>query len=797
MNKLKNSFIKLINFQIQTIIIMKGQFKKERCCDMINSMLDDLILKLKEDKKFMNGVTRWETIPPSEGVYDSFPEGIDPRLTEIYSKRGIAKLYQHQRKAFDNIQQGKNIVVVTPTASGKTLSYNLPVLNHLLKDEAARALYFFPTKALSQDQQSELNEVLLSGKLPVKAATYDGDTPASLRANARESGRIIITNPDMLHSGILPNHPKWIKFLSNIKYIVIDEVHIYRGIFGSHVTNVIRRLKRICRFYGSNPVFICCSATIGNPQEHAERIIEEKVDLIDENGAPRGEKHFILYNTPLVDHVQGIRRGVVLESQELACKLLKKQIKTIVFTRSRIKTELIASYINKNLKNIYNDNNKIKVESYRGGYLPKERRAIEKGLREGSIHGVVSTNALELGIDIGGLDASIMAGFPGSISSSWQQAGRSGRRAASSVSILVASASPTDQFMINHPDYFFNKSPENAWIDADNVFVLADHLKCASFELPFSENEDFGAPVQEILTFLEEQGILRLADGKYYWSSRSYPSESISLRSATSENIVIINTTGGANNVIGEMDRPSAKELIYNDAVYIHRGEQFIVKELNIDDKRCYVEESDVNFYTDAIVKTDLKVLHQDQDCISAGIKIALGDVLVRTQVAKYKKIKYRTHENIGYGNISLPEEEMHTRSFILVFDDKTPAGKIFSKYPSKQQEQIILSLGFLMKNVAPVFLLCDSSDIGVSERLRDPHFDVPALYCYDRYPGGCGISEGFVRQLNEIIHGAYDLVSMCPCESGCPSCVGPAEAAGINRKEDVVAFFQTWFLEL
>ncbi len=744
----------------------------------------------------MNGVTRWETIKPSPGTYRSFPETINPKLKEVYNARGIREIYSHQYLAFQSISEGKHTTIVTPTASGKTLCYNLPVLDYLLKEKQARALYLFPTKALSQDQQSELNEVLLSGTLPVKAATYDGDTPSSLRASARESGRVIITNPDMLHSGILPNHPKWIKFLSGIKFIVIDEVHIYRGIFGSHVTNVLRRLKRICRYYGSDPVIICCSATIGNPLEHSENIIEENAVLIDENGAPRGEKHFILYNPPLVDSVQGIRRGVVLESQELACRLLKKGIKTIVFARSRIRTELIASYINGSLKNFYNNNNKIRVESYRGGYLPNERRAIEKGLREGDIQGVVSTNALELGIDIGGLDASILAGFPGSISSSWQQAGRSGRRATSSVSILVASSAPTDQFMIGHPDYFFGRNPENAWIDPDNIFVLSEHIKCAAFELPFQENESFSSGASEILEFLESEGVLRFTGGRYYWSDRSYPSEAISLRSATSENVVIIDTTNGANSVIGEMDRPSAKELIYNDAVYIHRGEQYIVKELDIDDKKCFVEQSDVNFYTDTIVKTDLKVLDVDSEFEAAGINLAIGDVLVRTQVAKYKKLKYRTHENIGYGNIALPEEEMHTRSFMFLFDQSTAAGRSLNQTDQKIREDIIISLGTLIKNVAPVFLLCDSSDIGISERLRDPHFDIPVLYCYDRYPGGSGIAEGFSARLYEIIHGSYDLIAMCSCRSGCPSCIGPSGDSASNRKEEVIRFFQSWFVE-
>ena len=758
-------------------------------------MLEELIKTINEDYDFKRNITHWEKIEAREGRYADFPEDVDPVIKKIYSGRGISKLYTHQRKCFDLIRDNKNVAVVTPTASGKTLCYNLPVIDHLLKNPESRALYLFPTKALSQDQQSELNEVLLSEELPVKTVTYDGDTPSSVRVAARDGGRIIITNPDMLHAGIMPNHPKWIKFLSNVKYIVIDEVHIYRGVFGSHVTNVLRRLKRICRFYGSDPVFICCSATIGNPLELTEKIIETDAVLVNENGSPSGEKNFILYNPPLVDAVQGIRRGVVLESQKLALKFLKRGIKTIVFCRSRIRTELIASYINQRLENIYNDNHRLKVEAYRGGYLPSERRAVEKGLREGDIQGVVSTNALELGIDIGGLDASIMAGFPGSISSSWQQAGRAGRRASSSVSVLIASSSPVDQYVIEHPDYFFGRNPESAWIDPDNIYILLDHLKCAAFELPFAESENFGKQTAELLVYLEEEGLIRRTGGKYYWSDRSYPAETVSLRSATAENVVIIDETGGRNAVIGEMDRPSAKEMLFNNAVYIHRGEQFLVKKLDIDNKKCFVEKSDVNYYTDAVVKADIKVLEEDRCFSKSGVRIAEGDVLVRKQVTKFKKIKYMSHENVGFGEIFLPEEEMHTRSLVFIFDDKTASAEAFKDIPDDIKEHVIGRIGSLIQNVAPVFLLCERNDIGVAERLRDPHFEKPCIYIYDNYPGGTGLSEGLSGITDEILHAAYERVTSCPCEAGCPSCIGPDDDASLeyNKKGEVIAFFKEW----
>ena len=495
--------------------------------------LAGIIEGLLSDRSFADCVTFHTTIPPRQAVYADFPEELDPRLVKALHLRGIEGLYSHQRESYDAVRDGKNLVVVTPTASGKTLCYNLPVMQDLLRSEDSRALYLFPTKALSQDQQAELNEIVLGADLGVKIFTYDGDTPASVRVAARDSGRIVISNPDMLHAGILPNHPKWIKFLASLKYVVIDEIHIYRGVFGSHMANLIRRLKRILAFYGAHPVFICCSATIGNPDRLAETILGEPVTLIDSNGAPSGRKHLILYNPPLVDRVQGIRRGVVLEARNIALRLLEKRVKTIVFARSRVRTELIASYIRKSLASFYSDDNRIRVESYRGGYLPNERRMIEKGLRDGSVHGVVSTTALELGIDIGGLDAAVLAGFPGSIASMWQQAGRAGRSIGESAAFLVASASPIDQFLVKHPEYLLGESPESAWVDPDNVYIVSDHVKCAVFELPFRDGESFCSGSDDMLAYLEEEGVVRLSEGTWYWADRSYPAEHISLRSSS------------------------------------------------------------------------------------------------------------------------------------------------------------------------------------------------------------------------------------------------------------------------
>ncbi|MFW6214577.1 MAG: DEAD/DEAH box helicase [Alkalispirochaetaceae bacterium] len=757
----------------------------------------DIIEELRSDREFLKNVTSWEHLTPREGEFAPLPEDLDPGIRESLRRRGIERLYTHQAEAYRTVREGKNLVIVTPTASGKTLSYNLPVLQGISEDPETRALYLFPTKALSQDQQSELNETVLSGDLKVKVATFDGDTPSSLRVSARETGQIVISNPDMLHSGILPNHPKWIRFFKQLRYVVIDEVHTYRGVFGAHMTNLLRRLKRVIRFYGNDPVFILCSATIGNPKALAEAILEGPVELIDRNGAPRGEKHFVLYNPPLVDRVQGIRKGVTHTAEELAVRFLKAGVKTIVFARSRVRTELIADYIRKSVANVYTDNGRINVESYRGGYLPNERRSIEKGLRDGTIQGVVSTNALELGIDIGGLDAAIMAGFPGSISSAWQQAGRAGRKATRSIAILVATASPLDQYMVRHPGYFFGRSPESAFLDPDNMYVLMDHLKCAVFELPFKEEEGFPGDVGEYLSILEEDGVVRKTRGSYYWSDRAYPAEGVSLRSATADNVVIVDSTGGKHEVIGEMDRPSAKEMLFKNAIYLHRGRQFVVTNLDLDNRRAYVEETSVNYFTDALVKRDIKVLTEDQELPVAGVTGVLGDVLIRALASKFKKIRYQSHENIGYGEIDLPEEELHTRAIALVFDPRLGGpGVILDEMAPATRGAVLARIGSLIQTVSPVFLLCERSDVGVTARLRDPHFGVPALYVHDVTPGGSGMAEAFSGKGGEILAAALELVVECPCEEGCPSCIGPRdqnEEIDENPKARVKAFLADW----
>ncbi len=777
----------------------------------------EALKKILEDPSFTPFVSGVNVFPPKDGVRVPFPEGLDSRLEAALRRRGVESLYSHQAEAWESARSGRHTVVVTPTASGKTLCYNLPVMQSLLENEDARALYLFPTKALSQDQQSEINSLFgaddlgergqgAQERIPLRVCIYDGDTPQSIRTDARDKGRIIISNPDMLHAGVLPNHPRWIRFFSNLTYIVIDEMHSYRGIFGSHMANLLRRILRIARFYGSNPTFILCSATIGNPKELAEALLGMPVRLVDKNGAPSGKKTVVLYNPPLVDAVQGIRRSVMNEGQRWALAFLKAGIKIILFAHSRVRTEVIASYINDSLRNVFTGNHGITVVPYRGGLLPLERRKIEKGLRDGTIQGVVSTNALELGIDIGGIDASIVAGFPGSFSSFWQQAGRAGRRQTESVAVFIASASPLDQYIISHPDYFFERPQEMAKIDANNPYVLTDHVKCAAFELPFTDEElsvantasfaSNGFPPEatvELLEYLSEDGMLRHTAGRWHWSDRSFPSEGVSLRSATADNVVIVDMTGGINVVIGEMDRPSAKELLFPNAVYIHLGRQYIVTALDIPNRRAEVEETEVNYFTDAVVKTDIKVLTEDEEVKNAprGTSVIIGDLLVRTQVAKFKKLRFHTHENIGFGEIALDAEETETRGMMLLLDGIDGAGIEgyggFEKLDESSRAEVLSGIGTIVKSVAPFFLLCDRRDIGIAPRVRDPHFGCPALYVYDSAPGGSGLSESLAVRISEVFAISSERVRSCECDGGCPSCIG-VNATGPDVKKVAVS---------
>ncbi|TBL80233.1 DEAD/DEAH box helicase [Paenibacillus thalictri] len=738
--------------------------------------IDELIELVRDTPEIMSQVTYWHTIPPRDASYSDVPPQLHPAIREALSGKGIFKLYAHQAQAFSEAVQGRHVVTVTPTASGKTLCYNLPVLQSIVEDDAARALYLFPTKALAQDQVAELQQFVDLMEMDIKTHTYDGDTPPAVRQAIRNAGHIVVTNPDMLHSAILPHHTKWVKLFENIKYIVIDEVHSYRGVFGSHVANVIRRLKRICKFYGSSPQFICASATIDNPKEHAERLIGEQVALVDRNGAPAGEKHFVFYNPPVVNQQLGIRRSSVLETRKLAGLLLKQSIQTIVFARSRVRVELLLTYLQELVSHELGSKS---IRGYRGGYLPKLRREIERGLRSGEIRGVVSTNALELGIDIGQLQACVLNGYPGTIASTWQQSGRAGRRQESSITFMVASSNPLDQYLVNNPRYFFERPPERALIHPDNLIILVDHVKCASYELPFELNEKFGdESLKDILEFLTEERILHHVKDRWYWMEQSFPAHDISLRSAAQENFIIIDMTNGSR-VLGEVDRFSAPTLIHEEAIYIHEGVQFQVEKLDYEEKKAYVREVDVDYYTDANMAVQLKVLHTQRESEESGLQRQYGEVTVNAKATIFKKIKLRTHENIGSGPIHLPEEELHTSSYWFTFSEK-----LTESMSANDVQYALLGIANVLVHIAPLYLMCDPLDIRVVPQVKAVHNKLPTVFFYDRYPGGVGLSERLYEVHGKLLDQASRIISECGCISGCPACVGPIEEVGLTGKQ-------------
>ena len=721
--------------------------------------------------------------PAAEGVYAEIPPAVDARLRAALQKRGISRLYAHQADAFDEIERGRNVVIPTPTASGKTLCYNLPVLNRLLGEEGARAMYLFPTKALAEDQLHEFQSAVEQMGSEIRAFTYDGDTPQDARKAVRQRANVVLTNPDMLHTGILPHHTRWARYFESLRYIVIDELHYYRGVYGSHLANLLRRLKRICEFYGSKPQFICCSATIANPRELAEALTGEAFTLVERNGAPRGEKFFIFYNPPVVNRQLGIRRSYIHESRRVALEFIERHLQTLVFANNRLATEVLVTYLKDACDRSPAGGET--VRGYRGGYLPRERRDIERRLREGEIRAVVATNALELGIDIGSLDAVVMAGYPGTIASSWQRAGRAGRRQGTSAAVLVASSAPLDQYIVEHPDYFFGRSPEHAYINPENLEILLAHIKCAAFELPIREGEKFGRhDIGEVCRFLEEAGFLHHSAGAWHWTSDTYPADATSLRSVASDNFVVVDTTGEPQ-VIAEVSFPTALTTLHEKAIYLHEARQYQVERFDYAGRKAYVKRVESDYYTDAIDYTQVKVLQEFEGEALAGARRAHGDVRVNRQIVGFKKIKFYTSENVGAGKLSMPEQEMHTTAFWLHFPAEFLAR--FSQYTPAEKQSGIAGLGNALRTVAALLVMCDPRDLGValSEDISGglETFE-PNLYLYDMYPGGVGQSAPLYRLAPRLLRQTAELLAACGCEAGCPSCVGPAGEVGERGKE-------------
>jgi DEAD/DEAH box helicase domain-containing protein len=743
-------------------------------------------------------VTAVRRLPARSAQFGPEVEGLDERLWRVLQERGIEGLYTHQAAAIEHALSRRNVVITTPTASGKTLCYNAPVLSAVLRDPSTRALYLFPTKALAQDQLAELHalsdQLSRRNDLEIGVFTYDGDTPQDARRAIRGRAHIVLSNPDMVHSGILPHHPRWAKLFENLQFVIIDELHAYRGVFGSHLTNVLRRLRRICRHYGSNPAFICSSATIANPRELAEALVEQPFELVSESGAPRGEKWFLFVNPPVVNQQLGIRRSYLAETRRLAAEFLKRRLQVIVFAQSRLTTEILTTYLKDDFEGPPGTRDQIR--GYRGGYLPQRRREIEKGLREGSVRAVVSTNALELGIDIGALDACVMAGYPGTIAATWQRAGRAGRRSSRSAAVLVASSAPLDQFVVRNPSYFFDAAPEHALINPDNLHILVDHVKCAAFELPFTTSEQYGRHnLQEVLAVLEESGFVHRTDagdggdGIWQWTNESYPADAVSLRSVSSDNFVVVDTTQGAD-VIGETSFTSGPATLHEKAIYLVEGVLYQVEKLDFDGRKAYVRRIDCDYYTDAITYTKITVL----EAFASVATRSHGEVHVSFRVVGFKKIKFYTNENVGSGELDLPEQQMHTTAYWLTIPARVIAALPFA---SDDRRDGVVGLSFAMRQIAQLLLMCDRQDIGISigsgnesdgpelTRTGEPVTlpDEPRIFIYDNYPGGIGFSEPLFALDEELRRRTRDLIAGCECQSGCPTCVGPIGNTGPMAK--------------
>ncbi len=717
---------------------------------------------------FPGDITLDRVIPATTAKFAPLPADLRPELAAALAARGIKSLYSHQADAYNAVRKGRHLVVVTPTASGKTLCYNLPVLQRLLENPERRALFLYPTKALAQDQLAELSALKHGLPIDLRVDTYDGDTAPGRRTAIREAGHIVMTNPDMLHAGVLPHHTRWRRLFSSLDFVVIDELHTYRGLFGSQVANVIRRLKRICAFYGSNPTFICASATIANPLQLAKSLLEEEnIELVERSGAPRGERRLIFYNPPLLNRDMGVRRSSMLEARRIAAPWIRAGVQTIVFCRSRLQVEVMLSYLRQDLAPRLDANQR--VRGYRAGYLPLHRREIEAGLRSGSITSVVSTNALELGIDIGTLQTAILVGYPGTIASTWQQLGRAGRRSGS-VGVFVASSSPLDQFIVRHPEYFLSADPEEGLVDPNNLLLLAAHLQAGLFELPFEEEERLGrADVRELLALFEEDGSATRSAGRWFWSRQAFPAEEVHLRRIAADNVVIIDTSQPRPQVIGEMDQFTAPVLLHEEAVYLHEGAQFHVERLDWEEKKAYVHPVEVDYYTDALASVTVQVLDTFGGPDGQGMSRSHGELKITSLASMFKKIRFHTHENIGSGPIHLPEQTMHTTGYWITVDEE-----LWRTLGRETMEAGLQGIAHSLRHVASLRLMCDPRDLGAVAEVRSVTTRLPTVTVYEMYPGGVGYALRMFELHRELLEHAAELVRDCPCLAGCPSCIGP-----------------------
>ena len=820
--------------------------------------ISSVLGRWKTDPSIAPNITAWQEIPARNPQFEEFPDGIDRGIKDILGKIGISSLYSHQKAAWDAVEAGQHTVISTGTASGKSLAYQLPILSRIHKNSLSRSLLLFPTKALAQDQ---LNWLRLFPDILVSA--YDGDTPTNARPKIRQSAQVIFSNPDMLHLGILPYHIQWADFFSNLDFIILDEIHIYRGVFGSHVANVIRRLKRITHHYGSSPQFILTSATIGNPKQLATSLIEEDPVLIKDDTSSRGKKHFLVYNPPIIDPKLGLRASMQNECIRLTSDLITCGNQTILFGRSRRSVEfMLRGLKEKAILSAY------PVKSYRSGYLSKERREIEAGLRNGSIRGITATNALELGIDIGGLDAALLAGYPGTIAGTWQQAGRSGRSDKPSLSILVTSSTPIDQYLALHPEFIFSSNPECGLIDANNLLIALAHIKCAVYELPFNSESSYGtfsvSETVELLEALSATGKVHKANDIYFWMDEDYPASLISLRNASAQQITLLLETGNSKlNTIGQVDLESAYWMVHPGAVYLHAGDPYLVKDLDLVGFRAFLKPTMGDYYTEAEKQTSYTEIERHQEEPISGGRKFFGEIQITSRVTGFKKIKWRPYEVLSRESLDLPSttllstgcwitlsqdtenhvrgmglwssspndygpnwdmvrrnvlerdqhrcqmckkyshgEPLHVhhrqplRSFASI-DEANQLSNLISLCPRCHQraEAIvrvnsgIRGLGHILHGLAPLLLMCDPGDLGLFADFQSPFGDNrPIVLLHEQIPAGIGFSKSLYDRFQELLNSATDLIEKCPCETGCPSCVGPGGEMGSGGKQETKA---------
>jgi DEAD/DEAH box helicase domain-containing protein len=806
--------------------------------------------EILDDPELRSRIVLDQLIPAKEAEYGPVPRDIHPQLRDGLQRRGIGALYTHQVEAIELAMAGRSLAVVTPTASGKSLCYLIPVLDAIAKAPESTAILMYPTKALAQDQLTELRGLTDAAELELRTFTYDGDTPPGARSALRQAGQVVLTNPDMLHTGILPHHTQWVRLFKGLRYVVLDELHTYRGVFGSHVANVIRRLDRICAFYGAKPTYICCSATIANPKELAERLLGRQVECVDRNGAPAPTRRVVVLNPPIVEPRLGIRRSAIREASALVPQLVRSGSQTIVFGQTRLQVELLLNYLRRDLESpgvVSQATLQHEVRAYRGGYLPLERRAIESGLRSGAVRCVVSTSALELGIDIGRLDAAVLVGYPGTITSTWQRLGRAGRRNEPALQMLITGGGPLDQYLAKHPEFLLDRSPEHAFVDPDNLLILAGHLQAAIFELPLRDGELFGPSDDgELLDVLQEDGLVHHTGGSWHWAADAFPADAINLRTAAASNVVILDTaldsqassqgpqgpssgssgghSGAGSRVVGELDEWSAPLLVHDDAIYMHQGRQYHVERLDWEERRAYVHPVSVDYYTDADLRVGLQVLERMAGPVSDERRLtsrAHGEVRVSVLAAMYRKIRLLTNETVGAGPIRVPERDLQTTAYWCSFAASMPA-------LTGSLEVGVEAVGHVLGQAACFLAMCDRRDLGVVAQVRaslgsitaqpiapeqsefmpgdrppvqpagipgtptTSRDDTPSVFIYDVHPGGVGLSARLFDLHAQLLQTAVSLLRDCDCESGCPACVGPVSGVEPHAKAAALALLET-----